>query len=320
MERYDRQARQRVIAAVAQTRERSGWAVDETLRALAVAPSTYYAWFEKPEGADYQAVFSQRKPLIEEIAAVKAYALAHPSDGYRRLAWMMLDDDVAALSESSVYRILRAAGLNRRWARSTEDGGIRPLPPTKPDEQWHSDIMYLWVNGRWYFFVAILDAYSRYIVWWDLMLSMTGADISGVLHRALELTPGARPRIVHDRGVQFTGRDFRTVVKAFQLEDIKIRVHHPQSNGVYERFNGSTRQEGLRDIPLRDLHHAREVLGRWVEAYNTRRLHSALGFLPPIEYYRGDPEARQRERRTKLQRALERRIEINQQRAELQVA
>lgn len=120
---------------------------------------------------------------------------------------------------------------------------------------------------------------------------------------------------MHDRGVQFTGRDFLAVIRAFQLEDIKIRMHHPQSNGIYERFNGLTRQEALRD-----LYHAREVLGCWVEAYNKRRLHSALGFLPPNEYYRGDPQARQRERQMKLNRALERRIEINQQRQELRVA
>jgi hypothetical protein len=115
-----------------------------------MAVSTYYAWVEKPEGPDYSKIFSQRKPLIEEIAAVEAYALTHPTEGYRRLTWMMLDDDVAAMSESVVYRILRACGLNRRWARSSEDGGLRPSPPTRPDELWHSDIIDLWVNGRWY--------------------------------------------------------------------------------------------------------------------------------------------------------------------------
>jgi transposase InsO family protein len=76
-------------------------------------------------------------------------------------------------------------------------------------------------------FVAVLDAYSRHIVHWELLLSITGVDISTVLHRTLELTPGAKPRIVHDRGSQFTGRDFRAVMKAFQLEDIKIWLHHP---------------------------------------------------------------------------------------------
>jgi len=320
MQRYDRPTRERVVAAVEQARERSGWALEDSLRALGIASSTYFAWSHKPDGPHWQTVFSRRKPLLEEVAAVRAFALRHPTDGYRRLTWMMVDQDIVALPEPSVYRILRAAGLNRRWTRSLDEGGVRPMPPTQPDEQWHSDIMYLWVNGRWYFFVAILDAYSRYIVHWDLLLSMTGADISGVLRRALELTPDARPRIVHDRGSQFTGRDFRAVIKAFALQDITIRVHHPQSNGVYERFNGSTRQEGLRDTQLRDLQHARAVLARWVEAYNTRRLHSALGFLPPIEYYRGEPEARQTERRSKLEAALKRRIQINQTRQDLQVA
>lgn len=313
MERYDQTTRERVFQTVQRTRSRSGWSIERILRALGLGASSYYAWTTKPDGPNWHAVFARCKPLIEEIAAVKAYALAHPTDGYRRLTWMMLDQDVAALSESSVYRILRDAGLNRRWNRSASAAGAMPPKPRRPDEQWHTDLMYLWVNGRWYFFIAALDAYSRYIVHWELLLSMTGSDVTAVMHRALELTPHARPRVIHDRGVQFTGRDFRLLVKHFNLQDIKIRVNHPQSNGVYERFNGSTRQEGLRDVQLRDLHHAREVLARWVEEYNHRRLHSALGYLPPVEYYRGDPEAWQRVRRAKLEAARRRRIAINLQ-------
>ena len=314
MERYDQATREQVTETVERTRARSGWPAERTLEALGIAASSYYAWSARSDGPNWQAVFSRRKPLLEEIAAVKAYALMHPTDGYRRLAWMMLDQDVAALSESSVYRILRDADLNRRWQRPATEAGAMPPKPKGPDEQWHTDLMYLWVNGRWYFFIAVLDAYSRYIVYWELMLSMSGDDVAAVLHRALELTPGAKPRIVHDRGGQFTGKDFRALVKLFALEDIKIRVNHPQSNGVYERFNGSTRQEGLRDIQLRDLYHARDVLARWVDEYNNRRLHSSLGFLPPIEYYRGNPQARQEARRAKLAAALQRRMAINQQR------
>jgi len=134
---------------------------------------------------------------------------------------------------------------------------ILKLSPTRPDEQWHIDLMYLWVAGRWYFFVAVLDAYSRYIVHWELLTSMLAQDVVAVAHAALLLVPGATPRIVHDRGSQFTGKDFRTLVKYFALEDIKIRVNHPQSNGLYERFNGSTRREGIGDIDARSLPCAR---------------------------------------------------------------
>ncbi len=313
MERYDQMTRERVVETIERTKSRSGWAVERILRALGIAASSYYAWCVRPGGPDWHRAFARCKPLIEEIAAVRAYALTHPTDGYRRLAWMMLDEDVAAFSESSVYRILRDAGLTQRWNSCSSVAGTVPAKPRSPDEQWHTDLMYLWVNGRWYFFIAVLDAYSRYIVHWELLLSMTGGDVTAVMHRAIELTPEAKPRIIHDRGVQFTGREFRSLVKHFGLEDIKIRVNHPQSNGVYERFNGSTRQEGLRDIQLRDVHHAREVLSRWVDEYNHRRLHSALGYLPPIEYYRGNPEGRQRIRKAKLEAARNHRMTINLQ-------
>ena len=141
-----------------------------------------------------------------------------------------------------------------------------------------------------------------------------------VAHAALLLVPGATPRIVHDRGSQFTSKDFRNLVKYFALEDIKIRVNHPQSNGLYERFNGSTRREGIGDIELRDLYHAREVLGGWIERYNTQRLHSSLGYLPPVEYYRGNPQQRQAERREKLAAALQARITANRERLTQQAA
>jgi len=321
LERYDAPLRERVIKLVEPTRKRSGRPVKRTLRALGIAPSSYFEWSGRPKLAPAYAVpRGLYEPLPQEKAAVCEFALEQPTDGYRRLTWMLLDANVAALSESGVYRILREAGLNRRWRRSVVCSLRKPTPPTRPDEQWHIDLMYLWVAGRWYFFVAVLDAYSRYIVHWELLTSMLAQDVVAVPHAALLLVPGATPRIVHDRGSQFTGKDFRNLVKYFALEDIKIRVNHPQSNGLYERFNGSTRREGIGDIELRDLYHAREVLEGWIERYNTQRLHSSLGYLPPVEYYRGNPQQRQAERREKLAAALQARITANRERLTQQAA
>lgn len=125
--------------------------------------------------------------LPEEKQAVVAYALGHPKDGYRRLTWQMIDEDVAYVSPSSVCRILRDADLLYRWKRS-ERSGEPPPEPTKPNERWHTDLMYLRVEDTWYFLVTVLDAYSRYVVHWELLTTMTAAAVRMVLQDALEKT------------------------------------------------------------------------------------------------------------------------------------
>jgi hypothetical protein len=80
---------------------------------------------------------------------VISYALAHPKEGYRRLAWMMTDADVVYLSPASVYRVLNDADLLYRWKRSCR-GGERPAPPSAPNQRWHTDSMYLRVADVWY--------------------------------------------------------------------------------------------------------------------------------------------------------------------------
>jgi transposase InsO family protein len=246
-----------------------------------------------------------------EREAVKAYALAHSKDGYRRLAWQMIDADVADLSPSSVYRILDEADLLYRWKRSASTGKAPPKP-TRPHERWHTDLMYLRIADSWYFLVSVIDAYSRYIVHWELLTTMRAADVELVIQAALEKT-GATPQIVTDNGSQFTAGEFKALVRRFAFAHIRIRTYHPESNGVIERYHRSTR-EALEESDLRNLGQARELIGQWVEHYNETRLHAALGYLPPAEYYRGDPAARQQERQVKLARAQQQRRQANQER------
>ena len=208
--------------------------------------------------------------LAEEKEAVIRYALEHPKEGYRRLAWMMVDEDVAYVSPSSVYRILSDADLLYRWKRS-QRAGVPPAEPTGPNERWHTDLMYLRVEDTWYFLVTVLDAYSRYVVHWDLLTSMTAAAVRVVVQDALKKT-GATPEVVTDNGSQFKAKDFRELVRDFELEHIRIRTYHPESNGRIERFHRSTRG-ALEEQDLKNLGKARQIIGRWVEFYNTRRLH-----------------------------------------------
>ncbi len=116
--------------------------------------------------------------LPEEKQAVVKYALEHPGVRHRELAWRMIDDDVAYLSMSTVYRILLSEelmclrrGRKKRYRDEAEKA-------SRPDEIWATDLMYLKVGGIQYYLLNFIDEYSRYLVHWELLTSMDGHSIS----------------------------------------------------------------------------------------------------------------------------------------------
>jgi putative transposase len=314
--RYTAADKAAVLHIVEEAIARTGWSVRRVLKRLGVPRSVYYEWCERavqqrlddlvPGGRCLSAV------LPEEKDAVITYALEHPKEGYRRLAWMMVDADVVYLSPASVYRILTDADLLYRWKRSYRSGE-KPEAPTRPYQRWHTDIMYLRVGDVWYFLVTVLDGFSRYVVHWELLTSMRAADVRLVIQHALEANGLKDVEIVSDNGSQFTSADFKALVRQFELQHIRIRTYHPESNGTLERFHRSTR-EALAELDLRNLARARTLIAEWVRHYNEERLHAALEYLPPAEYHRGNPERRLSERREKMQRGRLHRESTNRQR------
>lgn len=313
--RFSAEAKAELLALVRRTEERTGWTVRRILHHLGLARSRYRDWIKRAARdalADRStASVAMDAILPEEKQAVIDYALAHPKDGYRRLAWQMVDADVAFLSPSSVYRVLNDEDLLYRWKRSTRSGEAPPRP-TRPHERWHTDLMYLRIGDVWYFLTTVIDAYSRYVVHWELLTTMTAADVRRVIQQALETT-GATPQLVTDNGSQFTSAEFKDLVRRFSVDHIRIRTYHPESNGTVERYHRSTR-EALAEETLVNLVRAREIIGAWVQHYNEERLHAGIGYLPPAEYYRGDPPKRQAERQGKLATARESRRQRNQER------
>lgn len=313
--RFPADVKAELLALVARTQERTNWTLRRILHHLGLSKARYREWTKRAAAerlADRRPVAPSRDGILaEEKAAVIAYALAHPKDGYRRLTWAMIDANVAYLSESSVYRVLNDADLLYRWKRRTSTG-TAPAKPTRPHERWHTDLMYLRIADTWYFLVTVLDAYSRYVVHWELLTTMAAADVRLVIQEALERT-GATPSVVTDNGSQFTAAEFKDLVRRFALEHIRIRTYHPESNGLVERFHRSTR-DALSDGTLENLSQARAIIARWVTHYNEERLHAGLRYLPPAEFYRGNPAARLEERQIKLENARQARRRINDER------
>jgi putative transposase len=315
---------QRVHAEVERTRTRSGWPARRTLAALGVPRSSYYRWLKEEAWARDR---PQQPPkpvapyeaLSEEKQAVIAYARRHPGLRHRELAWRMVDEDIAYLSPSTVYRVLKEADLVCPWRRRAKRKRAVEAKATRPDQRWATDLMHLQVGERTYYFIAFLDEYSRAIVHHELLLGMDGLTSSLAAQRVIETLPKGddglprvTPEIRTDNGSGFISQEFHVVLKENGLGHHRIQPHCPEENGLIERFYRTVRED-LEGEELADYVAAERVMDRLVRRYNHERLHSALGYLPPWEFYRGDPPRRFEERRTKLVEARHRRRERNLQ-------
>jgi transposase InsO family protein len=304
------------------TKDRSGWPAERTLAALGIAPRSYYRWLKEEARAkrlptEPPKPVSPYEALSEEKRAVLAYARKRPELRHRELAWRMVDEDVAYLSPSTVYRILKEANLVCPWRRRAKRKKAREERATRPDRRWSTDLMHLPVGGKVYYFIAFLDEYSRYIVHHELLWAMDGQSVSLAAQAAIDTLPkgpdgrpAPAPEIRSDNGSGYISKEFRVVLNENGLTHQRIQPHCPEENGLIERAN-RTMREGLEGEELTDYLTAIRVMARLVKRYNEERLHSALGYLPPWEFYRGEPSRRFEERRTKLSQARHRRRERN---------
>ena len=242
-----------------------------------------------------------------EKQAILDYHKKFPLEGYRRLAFMMLDEDVVAVSPSSVYRVLKAAGrLDRhRWAPSKKGTGF--VQPTRAHQEWHIDISYLNVAGTYYFLCTILDGYSRFIVHWEIGESMKEPEVELIIQRGLEKFPGEKPRIISDNGPQFLAKDFKLFIRLAGLTHVRTSPYYPQSNGKLERWHGTLKGERFRQAAPATLEEAQRVVANFVKHYNEVRLHSALGYITPTDKLAGLEKVIADERDRKLEEARQRR-------------
>jgi len=303
-------------------RRRSGWPAKRTLAALGIPRRTYYRWLREEAWARALPEEPVRpvqpyEALAEEKQAVLDYARRHPELRHRELAWRMVDEDVACLSPSTVYRILKEANLVCPWRRRAKRRRDEDEKATRPNQRWVTDLMQVQVGEGAYYFVSFMDEYSRYIVHHELLLGMDGVSLSVAAQAAIETLPRGedgqlreRPEMQSDNGSGYIAREFLLVLKEHGLGHHRIRPHCPEENGVIER-SFRTLREALEGQELTNLLEAQRVLARLVRWYNEQRLHSALGYLPPVVVYRGNPEERKAERRQKLAQARHRRRERN---------
>ncbi len=282
---------------------------------LGLAASKFYHWQQR-----YGKVNEHNAPIPRDFwledwerQAITDYYQKNPLEGYRRLTFMMLDQDVVAVSPSSVYRVLSAAGLLKRWNNKPSKKGTGFIQPLKPHEHWHIDISYINICGTFYYLCSILDGCSRYIIHWELREKMTEKDVEIILQRGREKFPQATPRIISDNGPQFIAKDFKEFIRIAGMTHVRTSPYYPQSNGKLERWHGTIKTECIRPkVPL-SLEEARAQITIYIVHYNDERLHSSLGYIAPKDKLESREKIIFKDRDSKLETAREARKQKRRQ-------
>lgn len=257
--------------------------VSDLLGRVPLNKGRYYDWCKRYGKLNEHNGLIPRDHWLEdwEQEAIVSFFKEHPLEGYRRLTYMMIDEDVVAVSPSSVYRVLSNEGLLDRWTKKESKKGTGFIQPLQPHEHWHVDISYINISGTFYYLFSILDGCSRYIVNWDIREAMKETDIEIIIQQARELHPEARPRIISDNGPQFIARDFKEFIRVTGMSHVRTSPYYPQSNGKLERYHRTIKGGCIRKHAIETLEEAKELVKGFVSYYNQERLHSAIGYVTP---------------------------------------
>lgn len=291
------------------------------VRWIGIQSSKFFEWKRRYGKANEHNALVPRDHWLEpwERDAIVAYAREHRLDGYRRLSFMMLDGNVVAVSPATVYRVLKPLGLLNPWNVKPSKKGTGFVQPLQPHDHWHIDISYLNIRGTFYYLCSVIDGCSRFIIHWEIRESMKEWEVELILERCKEKFPQARPRIISDNGPQFVARDFKEFIRLSGMDHVRTAPFYPQSNGKAERWHRTLKAEAVRPQTPLTLEDARTVVGNFVEEYNTRRLHSAIGYVTPKDRLEGKHIEIWHQRDRKLEEARSRRA-VNREKARLQNA
>jgi putative transposase len=216
-----------------------------------------------------------------ERQAIVAFYASHSTDGYRRVAFMMIDADIVAVSPTTVWRVLSTEGLLTHWNAKPSQKGTGFVQPLAPHEHWHVDVSYINIRATFFYLTSVLDGASRFIVAWDIRTSMTEADVEIVLQKGRERFPEAAPRVISDNGPQFIANDFKEFIRLSGMTHVRTSPYYPQSNGKIERWHKTLKTECIRPGSPLSLEDALRIVGEYIDYYNNTRLNSAIGFVAP---------------------------------------
>ena len=272
---------------------------------LELSKSKFHDWHERYGKANEHNALVPRDFWISDAERqnIIRFFLDHPLNGYRRLTFMMIDADIVYVSPGTVYNVLLKGGLIGAANRKPSKKGTGFVQPLKPHDHWHIDVTYINLGGTFYYMCELLDGFSRYVVHWELRESMKEQEIEIIVERARDRFPGFHTRIISDNGPQFIANDFKAYIRLCGMTHVRTAPYYPQSNGKIERWHGELKRECIRPEEPGNYEEALKCISRYVDEYNNVRLHSAIGYVAPLDKLEGRADAILAARDRKLEQA-----------------
>jgi transposase InsO family protein len=296
--RYSQSEKMEIIRLV----DESPVSVKRTLIELNINRSTFYEWYRRYQQGGYEALANRYRPPKQfwnqippwERQRVVEIALEHPQKSPRELAWYITDKRNYYISESSVYRILKAHDLVTSPMYTVISARDKFTHPTKaPNELWQTDFTWFKVvHWGWYYLSTILDDYSRYILAWQLCAGMSTEDVKQTIEAAIRFSGVRDPRVLHrprllsDNGPCYVSAALKEYLGQEGMAHTRGRPYHPMTQGKIERYHRS-----MKNILLLENYYSPDELidqiDLFVDYYNNQRYHEGLKNLTPVDVYYG---------------------------------
>lgn len=268
----------------------------QALMALGIPKSSYYRWRMGRVNPVAAARPWNRITPAEEVK-IKVIARESPELSSRQLSAWITDNAGFAVSESTVYRILRREGLVKRQETQPLAAKEYHTKTTGPHQMWATDASYFRVVGwGYYYLVTVMDDYTRFILAWKLQKDMSANSLIEVVQEAVDATGMTdvpvedRTRLLSDNGSGYISRAFQDYLRLVGIRHILSAPFHPQTNGKVERYQQSLKKE-VNQLPYEWPSELERAIAAFVEYYNYRRYHKALGDVTPADVLFGRREA-----------------------------